>query len=118
MQALNQPGLSPSDVEYDMIYGDITFRLQFDFFGYQVLSHELLSFGDVIVGRENAATIPHLGTRLGPNPSNYETHQFPRSMVLLVEQEGLLPEFHFPNLVQAAEDIRTVWHSELLSNPK
>lgn len=118
MQALNQPGLSPLDVEYAMIYGDITLQFQFDFFGYQVLSHELLSFGDIVVSRGNAATIPHLGTRLGPNPSNYTTHQFRRSTTLLVEQDISFPVFFFPNLALTVEEMGDVWHSGLLSNPE
>ena len=116
IHALNQPDLSPEDVRYDMIYGDITGRFQFNIFGYQVLSQELISFGDIAVNRENAATIPYLGTRLGPNPPNYNTHQFEKSVTLQVTQELLLPTFSFPNLDQAIQEATTVWHSGLLSN--
>ena len=118
IRALNQPNLSPMDVDYSMIYGDISLQVGLDLFGINVLSQEIASLGDAVVSRDNAATIPYLGSRQGPNPDNYHTYGFQAPLVVGIELNPFEPDLVFPDLPRAIQEVSQVLHIGLVTNPE
>ncbi|MDH5506699.1 MAG: alpha/beta fold hydrolase [Anaerolineae bacterium] len=118
MTQLNRPGLSPQDVEYSLIFADINLRFRWDIFGIQVVSTEIVSLGDMVVSRDNASTIPHLGSRLGPNPAHYHTYPFEAPIVLQLSMGLLTPAVEFPDLAQRVQQAGNIWHSNLIHDPE
>lgn len=116
LKELNQSGQSPQDVDYSMIYGDVALRYRWYFFGFYVESDEAANLGDLLVARDNASTIPGLGSREGPNPTNYHTYGFPASLVLPVYLDPLSPALSVPDLGSKLDQVLDVWHSGLTHN--
>ena len=118
IQQLNRPGNSPGDVDYSLLYGDINLRLQWDLFGILVGFKEVVNVGDLVVSRDNASTIPHLGTRQGPNPPNYHVYGYAAPITVGLSPSLSGPSIVIPDLQDVLERGRQVWHGGLLSNPE
>ncbi len=118
IQQLNQPGNSPGSIDYSILYGDISLRFGWDLFDIPILSQELVSIGDSVVSRDNAATIPHLGSRLGPNPSNYHVYEYAAPITLKLKMSLFDPGIEIPGLSDIKDEIDLTWHGGLLSNPE
>ena len=116
LRELNQPGLSPKNVDYSMIYGDISLGFEWDVFGIPIVSEEIVSLGDLVVGRDNASTIPGLGTRQGPNPSNYHTHSFSAPLTLRLSIGLDSPQISIPDVLDRLEQVHHVTHIALVRN--
>lgn len=116
LRGLNQPGLSPMDVDYSMIYGDISLQLEWDVFGIPIASEEIANLGDFLVGRDNASTIPSLGTRQGPNPSNYHTYGFSDSLTVRPSLVLNSPLLSILDLQARLDQVKHVQHGGLVHN--
>jgi pimeloyl-ACP methyl ester carboxylesterase len=117
LQRLNSSS-SPMDVQYWMLYGDIQVQAKLEVFWWEVYSQVLMA-GDLVVSRENAATIPGVGKfDSNSNPSNYHTVGF-KSPTNLILAANILPG-------KIDWDVRAegpltgfipYWHNGLLANP-
>ena len=116
IQQLNQPGKSPQNIDYNMLYGDITLRFRADLFGWETKSQEILSIGDAVVSRKNAATIPYLGSLEGPNPANYHIYNFNGPVTIKLTLALMLPKFEIENYTEAKDQALKVWHGGLTRN--
>jgi len=117
LRNLNQPGNHRSDVDYSLLYGDVNINLEWRIFDIPVLSEEVASVGDLLVSRENASSIPHLGSRNGPNPSNYHVYGFPAPIYVRIQPKLFDTGLDIPNIDDVIEQVEPVWHSGLLTNP-
>lgn len=121
IRELSRPGQSPMNVDYSMLYGDITVRFEWDVFGIPVVSGETPSLGDLVVSRDNASTIPHLGTRQGPNPSNYHTYDFRASLDLELSLSLDTSKIALPGLsagIENAGQVKSVMHTGFIRDPQ
>lgn len=118
LRLLNQPGKSPLDVDYNMLYGNITLNFAVNLFGWDIKPKEIISLGDMLVARKNAATIPYLGTLEGPNPANYHTYNFDGPVTLKLTLALALPKLEILNYDEAKAQVLLVHHGGLIRNQK
>jgi Mg-chelatase subunit ChlD/pimeloyl-ACP methyl ester carboxylesterase len=116
IKELNHPGQSPEDVDYSMIYGDITVGLEMDVFGIPVMSEEYFSVGDLAVSRNNASTIPELGSREGPNPDYYHAYGFSAPVLLPISLDLWSPSIRILDLQDRIAQAADVSHINLVRN--
>jgi Mg-chelatase subunit ChlD/pimeloyl-ACP methyl ester carboxylesterase len=117
MQRLNSSH-SPADVQYWMLYGDIQLQVKVELFWFDVLTQPLLA-GDLVVSRDNAATIPNLGSLGGNNPPNYHTVGFQSPTNLQLVANILPGEIDWDVRIDGPLDgYKPYWHNGLLRNPE
>jgi pimeloyl-ACP methyl ester carboxylesterase/uncharacterized protein YegL len=116
LQTLNSSP-SPSDVQYWMLYGDIQLQVNIELFWFEVYSEPVLA-GDLTVSRENAATIPGLGSFGKQNPSNYHTIGFESPTNVVLTANLSLDDIDFGVKIDGdLDEIGPYWHNGLLRNP-
>lgn len=117
LQRLNSSS-SPMDVQYWMLYGDIQVQAKLEVFWWEVYSQALMS-GDLVVSRENAATISGLGNfESNSNPSNYHTVGFKSPTNLVFAANILWGSIDWDVRVDGPlTGFIPYWHNGLLVNP-
>ena len=116
LQTLNS-NANPSDVQYWMLYGDIQMQVKVELFWFEVYSYPLAA-GDLVVSRENASTIPNLGSFGGPNPVNYHIIGFQSPTNLALVANLVLDGVDFDVRVDGPlNGFIPYWHNGLLRNP-
>ena len=114
MATLNSPANSPTDVDYNPIYGQIKIGVERKLFHWTI-STENTSIGDGLVSVKSATTIPGIGDLSqkgapGYHPHGYHCDILRPKLVLSVEQVS--PLFYVANIAQ----LRDLW-SEIQDSP-
>ncbi len=107
---------SPGDVDYYLLYGDIGFDFATKFFDIPVTSNQVASVGDLLVSKDNATTIPNLGSLNGPNPSNYQLFGFEARTTLSFDITPGNPEIKIDAGRDFLSKVKSVTHGEIPDN--
>jgi len=118
---LSLPGRSPFNIDYHLLYGEITTKLSWDVFG-MTGSSEAYNVGDIVVASTNASTIPNLEESLVSDADYkdtvYESYKFSSSENLMVDVSIRKNEAGKNYEIRNWEDVEENWHSGLVENSK